>query len=147
MKIKIEFSMKRQQIDLTKIFEEEDQRAVDRLMAATTEEEFEQAIKEFWSRTSFEWCWDPKVDLNAVFVDLSNFIYGMNPSNSYLEVGRLDERWWLSMWTTFEVEIKEGWTPEAVELWLRDNDLFHCGGFLPWPNWGGYGGHVHVLDD
>jgi hypothetical protein len=146
MKIKMQFRAKKQEIDLTESFEDEDQKALDRLMAA--QEEFDEAETQFLSRMSFYWHWwnsVMKIEANEVFVDLSDFTHAMDPSNSRIDVWECDGDWFMNAWTAFEVEIKEGWTAEKFELWLGETDLYYCGEFSPWASGGDYS--LNVLDD
>lgn len=147
-KINLEFYMKRGQVHLDDIEDEDDLTSINKTIELIKKERFEDAVKAL-PAMYFEWIpMNGDGDCTEVFESDEDFQIKLTPENSTIRVGYENDSLILTISVTFPMEVRDDIDAEQLSQWLDDNSMYACGYVgAGWSYDGDDGCTLHVIDN
>lgn len=133
---KLEFYMKRADVDLDEITEEGDKKLINNAIELCEQNKHEEAASILMSILDFECAWgnmdcDPSEHLAAT----DDILIKCSSDNTQIRVGSDEGDFVISAAIHFDIEVKDLNEPEELFDWLDDNSGWACCAFSPGGDW------------
>ena len=135
-KAKLEFHMKRAEVDMDEVTEPDDEDLVNEVIKLCEEDKHEEAASVLLDVMHFECSWgNMDCDPSAHLVSAEDILIDCSNDNTDFRVGVDDGELVITAAIQFEVEVKDLSGPDDLVAWLDENGGWSCCAFYPGGNW------------
>lgn len=126
-KIKVEFFIKRAQVNMDDIYEKTNQKKILKSIKLIKKGDYKGALDAL-PELFFEWAWsNSNCDPKKYFKDFTDKYFKLTPENSNIQIGIFDEKLILTVHVFFDVLLKKNSRINEIEDWFDDNSIYACG--------------------